>query len=347
MHRQLRPPLILLVLALIGCAEAEPEAELISRGSLHSLFQLEKSVVLEEPDEHPIGNIVDAAVTADGRVYLVDWSSRAVRVYSESGGLEGVYGGVGEGPGEYTAPVSVASSGSVVSVSDIGLRRITNYQSESREFSAIKYRDLERSVRYIRYGPEGQFVTAGKPSSISLAEGTGPVLLASFDSVRFLALPPGLAASTLASSRIDGLVAPTESGVVAAVTGHPTVYRFDYNGIPLDSVVLPPDVYPPVLLPLTAEGVDQSEFTKKNVWIGALAATDDGDTAVLGLYLYSAAADDWLHQIVWVPWTDERNLAVTDPCDCQLIGVVGESVVLLRGQAPFERRVEWWTRPHS
>ena len=336
-------PMSLLCGACRASESSEPQFDVIS-GAVDSLFTLERSIDLVEPDAYPIGLILDAAIDRDGRVYLVDYSSREVRTYEPDGSGVQVVGGTGQGPGEYTLPTSVAWSSidGRLAVVDLGNSRIVTFQGAEWDTTVETRLEAALSIRHLRFGPEDQLVAAGLSNAFDLAlEPNLALVTAGTDTVRFLPVPESFLGSTFTKSMITGLVDTPPGHILAAITGHPRVYRLDYRGTVMDSVTLPPVIYEAIELPSTVQEEDPGDFTKRVKWIQALRSTTDGRVAVLELYGYESGLDEWLQQIVWLPLDGDEPAVLTDPCDCRLLDVDNDQVVLLRGAAPFTRRVEW------
>lgn len=72
-------------------------------------------------------------VGSDGRVYVADCRNNFVDVYDARGRYQGLWGGEGEGPGEFRHPVDVAvGPGGTVFVADAGNYRVQYFTSGGR-----------------------------------------------------------------------------------------------------------------------------------------------------------------------------------------------------------------------
>ena len=333
-----------LAILLAGCSVADDPADLqrTLHASVDSLYAVDRSIELVEPDDFPIGMIVDAAIDAEGRLFLSDFSSREVRVYSDNGADVRLVGGTGQGPGEYITPTAIdwSDQDRQLAVVDLGNARIIRFQGETLNRSTVSPIEVQLGVRYLRFGPAGQLVGAGLSRSQDFSEERELAFVANGpDTMRFLPIPDQFMESQYTRSIISGLVDAAPRHILAAVSGHPTVYRFDYAGAAVDSVNIPPEVYGGVELPKQVE--QGLEFQKKYKWIQGIRAADDGRVAVLELFAYQPDTDEWLQQIVWLPLEGDGPVSITEPCDCRLLGVEGNSLLILRGEAPFRRYVEW------
>lgn len=60
--------------------------------------------VAEGDPGYEFHRVLDAALLSDGRIAVLDWGSRQVRLFGSDGRLVGVQGREGDGPGEYRSP---------------------------------------------------------------------------------------------------------------------------------------------------------------------------------------------------------------------------------------------------
>jgi len=330
--------------ALVACRAPAPstdEREVVV-APLDSLFGLSRSITLDEPDDYPIGMILDAALDPGGTIYLSDFSAREVRAYDQDGAHPRVIGGTGQGPGEYLLPTSIAwdSPNRQLAVADLGNARIVRF-SGSADGSSVESRiEVELGLKYLRFGPAGQTVGAGLSRSPDFdISRTLAFVSTGADTAHFLPVPEPMLGSPYTRSVITGIVDSSERQIIAAVTGHPVIYRFDYRGTVLDSVVLPGNVY--ASIPLPDQILDSRAFQQQHEWMQGLRSAADGKVAVVEIFEYDPDLDDWLQKIAWIPIETEEPIAITEPCDCRLVGVEGDQVLLLRGTPPFERTIEW------
>lgn len=64
-----------------------------------------RSIGASEGDPHYLfHDVLDARLLSDGRIAVVDWGSRQVRLFGADGRLVAAQGGEGQGPGEYLLP---------------------------------------------------------------------------------------------------------------------------------------------------------------------------------------------------------------------------------------------------
>lgn len=74
-----------------------------------------------------LGNVLDAAVTADGGVVLVDWQTQQVLRLSPAGKVVEVFGGRGDGPGEFRGLLRLFAVGDTVVAYDARSARVTTW----------------------------------------------------------------------------------------------------------------------------------------------------------------------------------------------------------------------------
>lgn len=86
----------------------------------------------EEDDDLVFGNVASIASDASGRIYVTDFQSPVVRVFSRTGALIATIGGPGEGPGEFgdVEEVAVGPDGKIY-VWDGWLLRLSTFEERS------------------------------------------------------------------------------------------------------------------------------------------------------------------------------------------------------------------------
>lgn len=86
---------------------------------------------LDGSEEFAFGRISDVAVAVDGRVYVLDFQARTVRVFSADGAFLFRIGRAGEGPGEFSWPDALAfTPDGSLAVRDVRLFRITLFSAD-------------------------------------------------------------------------------------------------------------------------------------------------------------------------------------------------------------------------
>ncbi len=121
------------ILALVGACARTADGP-ISDAAGPSLVRL-APVRVEEPGDLPIGNFTFLSRGADGSSFVTDVDRGRVVQFSPVGGLVGVLGRPGSGPGELRLPAATGVvAGSLLAVSDIGLRRLTLFSLVDRSF---------------------------------------------------------------------------------------------------------------------------------------------------------------------------------------------------------------------
>jgi hypothetical protein len=134
-QRRARPTAaaVLLALALVtGCGEPETRATAAAAAvpspPFDSLFELEATIGLQEPDSGLITRVATLDVDARGRLLVPEPALGEVRVYDPGGRLLRRLGRRGDGPGEFRRPLAAAfgPDGSVY-VTDAGIPRVTRF----------------------------------------------------------------------------------------------------------------------------------------------------------------------------------------------------------------------------
>lgn len=93
--------------------------------------------VLEGDEALQLFRVAGGALLADGRIALVNAGTREVRIFSPDGAPDTVFGGDGDGPGEFREPQLADARGDTLIVYDLTLRRATVWHPERgivREF---------------------------------------------------------------------------------------------------------------------------------------------------------------------------------------------------------------------
>lgn len=133
-RRNSGPPALLLALSAMACGgDAGPWGAGSAEEHRPAEFHLELAIGegLEEPREHQFVGIRDIEVGRDGTIWVLDGEgpTALLRQFDPEGRFLRTVGGVGEGPGEYLAPVELAMlpDGRVALRDSRALDRITLY----------------------------------------------------------------------------------------------------------------------------------------------------------------------------------------------------------------------------
>lgn len=94
----------ILIGACVGCGDSRSENALES--DFANWFQVRSQHTLEAPADNPIGRISQVLVYR-GKVIVVDDMSSDLKLFTERGEYVGVWGGAGDGPGEYRSPIAI------------------------------------------------------------------------------------------------------------------------------------------------------------------------------------------------------------------------------------------------
>jgi hypothetical protein len=115
----------------MSIATAEND-QLSSAKSIEDVFRTVSKTELQTTAECPISHISDMAVDSRGKFMIADgWQSRGIYVFSPDGKFVRELGRKGQGPGEYSNPVSVeiAHNGEIW-IADYGNNRISIYSED-------------------------------------------------------------------------------------------------------------------------------------------------------------------------------------------------------------------------
>jgi hypothetical protein len=169
-------------------------------------------IAAEQAGSPPVGQVMDAKFLHDGRIVLIDGLARNVRMYDAAGNHLRVVGRQGQGPGEFTGPVTLQPTreGGFI-VYDRALRRMTEFDSagsvgatvsvvgglvEETAFYAWQF-GRDRIVTWewagigngdirARTNSAERIVSAGRLRSLNMSEGTASTLLdaIAFENIR-------------------------------------------------------------------------------------------------------------------------------------------------------------------
>lgn len=132
---------VVLVLTLLGCGDPESEPTCSDPRSAPRLV-LQDSVTLQESESLYVGNPA-ATFTFDdqGRAYIPDPGNSRLLSFTPQGHAAQVFGGPGEGPGEFRGVGFVGLvTPQVVLQNDYRLRRINLYDRQANALGSIAYR---------------------------------------------------------------------------------------------------------------------------------------------------------------------------------------------------------------
>lgn len=103
--------------------------------------------VAEGDPGYELHRVLDAATLSDGRIALLDWGSREVRLFGSDGGLVGTQGGEGDGPGEYRSPQMLwLLPGDSIAVYDPRHDRITVLATDPRGVELARVAPVRRGI---------------------------------------------------------------------------------------------------------------------------------------------------------------------------------------------------------
>jgi hypothetical protein len=93
--------------------------------------------------------ILDAAFLSDGRIAVLDWGSRQVRLFDSEGRLVGVQGGEGGGPGEYRSPQMLwLLPADSIAVYDPGQDRVTVLSTGAHGLELARVTPVSRGIMH-------------------------------------------------------------------------------------------------------------------------------------------------------------------------------------------------------
>jgi len=352
------PASLALAVATLPAACSEPADDVDSHEAiavavaipLDSLLPIQDETTLLEHPDHVIGGQSDAAIDRDGRLFIADMMMKELKVFDRDGNFLNVVGRVGQGPGEYAAPISIALSrgGDVVAVGDIGLSRVLIYDQPTLELLNTIQLSVPVSLQALLLGPDSTLMVAGNAANYFAETPYQAVLVTEGDSLirSFLPIPTNLRNKAMGGSVLSGIGDQTDNYAYFTLSASPVIYRYAYSGDVVDSLLLPPEIYAGVELP-EIDGwkggmKEMQEYTQSESWVSTLVALDDTRLA-LELASYDPDEADWIRQLIIVDWQDAPRAWKTEPCACELLTHRGDTLAVLAGGPPDPYRVEWRT----
>lgn len=113
---------------------------------------LEPSVsigVAEGDSGYEFHNVLDGALLSDGRIVVLDWGSRQVRLFGSGGRLMGVQGREGDGPGEYRSPQMLwVLPGDSIGVYDPRQDRVTVLATDPAGLELARVTPVRRGIMF-------------------------------------------------------------------------------------------------------------------------------------------------------------------------------------------------------
>jgi hypothetical protein len=109
----------------------------------------QKEAVFGSTDSVILGNLTDAAVDDNGRVFIADRNQNMIHAYRPNGRYLAQLGSEGKGPGEFTGIAAIKQQGQYLYAQDVRQRRINVYRLDSLTFShsvplSQQNRDIEQ-----------------------------------------------------------------------------------------------------------------------------------------------------------------------------------------------------------
>jgi hypothetical protein len=214
-----------------------------------------------DPLELQFSEILAIAADTSGRVFIADWASRDVRIFSRTGTFVRLLGPTGSGPGEFRTPmaISVAPDGAVF-VLDVGLSRVSEFDAALRFVRTVSISPPIRNPTRIAVSRDRIFITGALPSrsltaSIHAFSRRDGAYLRSFGS-----FPP---APTLEHSYLVGagtISLSSDGGVWHAQVAPYRVRKFSADGEMLVDIRRENDFLPPAdtAIAITIEGTTRT-----------------------------------------------------------------------------------------
>ncbi len=123
-------PLFYIAFFLLNSCSGNPSGDISESDQNISLRLIDTLGVDIGEENYVFGNIVDAVFLPDGRIVLLDVLLNRISIFSSNGEFVSSFGTEGNGPGEFSEPVSIAVlSNNVLAVSDNMHRKVVFFDS--------------------------------------------------------------------------------------------------------------------------------------------------------------------------------------------------------------------------
>lgn len=311
-----------------------------------SVFPLRQTTPLIAPANQIIGNAVFGTVAASGDILLADAAMGDVKVFDRQGRFRQAIGKRGRGPGEFVLPVSVSQSpfdGRLV-VTDLQARRVTFFDGRSLSYLGLK--DLAAPVGF-RAAILGHSDTVLVTGAVSNPEEATPHAAALMDGnsrvvSNLLPIPTRMRHRAYLENFIHGMVDQTPAYIYLQLEGDGRIFRISYSGAVVDSLLIPPAIYPGFTLPQHQLGSDSAvrEYFKTEPMARGITVLNDS-TIVVEVQGYSTRDNRFRQTMIAIFWGIHPSALALTPCDCRLLGSRGDTLAVLLGETPDSLKVEW------
>lgn len=254
--RRLYPVAIIGLLAACGLSSDAGDRRL--SGSLEeipidTLFRASATFLFEDPPSNPLGLPFMGFVDARNRLIVGDLRMADVKMYAAEGDLLGIIGRSGRGPGEYIRPLSVTEdllTGDIL-VSDVGNPRVLRYSSPPDSGTTTLSLQVSTSLQHVIALPGDRLLVAGTPDNAMTGRPMAGVIVTRDGEAeaQLIPLPARLVGRALSGNALSGVIALSGNRILGLLDGGNVIYKYDFKGVLLDSLVIPTSLREPVVLP--------------------------------------------------------------------------------------------------
>ncbi len=118
-------------------------------------MELIKKIKLLENDSVKIGNARFAKIDADTNLYIIDWSSSNLKVFSKNGNLVRTIGKAGKGPNELSSPMYFCINGNEVWISEFDIDAFKVFSKEGefiRKVLVTRSIEIDTTKAKVKFG---------------------------------------------------------------------------------------------------------------------------------------------------------------------------------------------------
>ncbi len=131
------------------------EARLIDKESMFVKLELIKKIGLQEKDSIKVGNARFIKTDEDTNLYIMDWSSSNIKVFSKNGNFVRTIGKSGKGPNELSSPMYFCFKGDEIWISEFDIDAFKVFSKEGkflRKVSVIRSIEADTASAKAKFG---------------------------------------------------------------------------------------------------------------------------------------------------------------------------------------------------
>jgi hypothetical protein len=149
-------------------------------------------------------------------------------------------------------------------------------------------------------------------------------------------VPRRLQGKALSGNLLWGVMGESATRLFTALSGSSEIYRLNSSGRVLDSLRLPPALFPELVLPELRDWREtpnaMQQFMQAHSWIEALQPLNDS-TLVVQVLNAAAVGEETTREFILVSWGARPRASSSAPCRCRIVGGRGGELALLEADS--------------